>query len=179
MKKLTLCVEEMRIRNKLLFKAALSIFLIASLTFEPQIFAAEDNQSTNVPLKTDVKRLKVVEEVIESFKGDLSEMNLQDVDLSETDLSGADLEHAYLHGSNLSGANLSGANLHGANLSGADLEHAYLHGANLSGANLSGIHNLDQGQLDGACVDEKTRLPEGFTIGHIPQTQERCAKLWR
>ncbi len=76
MKKLTLCVEEMRIRNKLLFKAVLSIFLITSLTFESQIFAAEDNQSTNVPLKTDVKRLTLDEEAIVSFKGDLSEMNL-------------------------------------------------------------------------------------------------------
>jgi hypothetical protein len=53
--------EEMRIRIKLLFKAVLTIFLITSLTSEPQSFAADDNQSTTVPLKTDVKGLKALE----------------------------------------------------------------------------------------------------------------------
>ncbi len=67
--------EEMRIRIKLLFKAVLTIFLITSLTSEPQSFAADDNQSTIVPLKTDVKGLKALEGVIVSFKDDLSEEN--------------------------------------------------------------------------------------------------------
>ncbi len=65
----------MRIRIKLLFKAVLTIFLATSLTSEPQSFAADDNQSTTVPLKTDVKGLKALEEVIVSFKDDLSEVN--------------------------------------------------------------------------------------------------------
>ena len=65
----------MRIRIKLLFKAVLTIFLITSLTSEPQSFAADDHQSTTVPLNTDVKGLKALEEVIVSFKDDLSEVN--------------------------------------------------------------------------------------------------------
>jgi uncharacterized protein YjbI with pentapeptide repeats len=70
-------------------------------------------------------------------------------------LSGTNLTGANLIGANLTGANLSDANLTGANLSGADLVFA-----NLSGANLSGAKNLTQMQLNQACGDEKTKLPE-------------------
>ena len=62
--------------------------------------------------------------------------------------------HITLTGADLSGADLSGVNLFEANLSRADL----------SGANLSGARNLLQEQLDAACGDDETKLPEGLTI---------------
>jgi uncharacterized protein YjbI with pentapeptide repeats len=52
-------------------------------------------------------------------------------------------------------AKLWGADLSNANLSGADLTIA-----DLSGAELSSAQNLTQRQLDKACGNEKTKLPE-------------------
>ncbi len=104
----------------------------------------------------------------------LSIANLNKADLSgaslyEADLSGASLLFANLSGTDLYGANLSGANLHEADLSGASLMNANLSGADLvdadlSGARLRGALNLVQQNLDDACGDDKTQLPEGLTI---------------
>ena len=58
-----------------------------------------------------------------------------------------DLANVSIPEANLSYANLSGANLSGANLSGADLR---------------GGGGLTQTQLDEACGDANTKLPEGF-----------------
>jgi uncharacterized protein YjbI with pentapeptide repeats len=101
--------------------------------------------------------------------------NLHGTNLSDADLSGADLSRANLDGANLSRANLRDANLSaadlsailsGADLSGADMRDANLSGANanLSGANLSGAKNLTQTQLDNACGNAETKLPEGLTL---------------
>ena len=49
------------------------------------------------------------------------------------------------------------------NLEGAYLEKADLEGANLEKASLTGAINLTQAQLNQACVDEETILPEGLT----------------
>ena len=96
------------------------------------------------------------------------------VDLTGADLTGAnlglaDLNGAYLSGANLSGANLSGVNLRGADLSGANLRSANLRGANLSGAYLiraylTGAKNLIQTQLNEACGNNETELPEGLGL---------------
>jgi len=63
---------------------------------------------------------------------------------------------------------LTGINLHGANLKGALLAKTNLNGADLRGANLSGAKNLTQMQLDQACGDAHTKLPEGLTIKPCP-----------
>src|SRR6266436_3782375 len=109
---------------------------------------------------------------------DLAEVNIPGANLSGANLSGADLDSAhlnsaYLSGANLSGANLLGANLSGANLRGADLTGANLRSANLRSANLSvayligadlaGAKNLIQTQLNEACGNNKTELPEGLS----------------
>jgi hypothetical protein len=110
-------------------------------------------------------------------KANLSGANLSDADLSRANLSGADLSYAdlsranlintNLSGANLINTNLSGAYLVGANLTDAGLGIANLIGANLSEANLSGAFlvsaNLTQTQLDKACGDANTKLPEGLT----------------
>ena len=79
-------------------------------------------------------------------------------------LSGANLARANLSGVYLFGANLTRANLFGANLIGVYLFGANLTRANLFGANLRHSLNLNQGQLDKACGDAKTKLPAGSTI---------------
>jgi uncharacterized protein YjbI with pentapeptide repeats len=124
----------------------------------------------------------------------LTGANLSRVDLTGADLTGAnlglaDLNGGYLSGANLSGANLSGtnlrsadlsgANLSGANLRGANLRGAYpiradltganlsgvdLTGANLRGANLRGAKDLIQTQLNEACGNNETELPEGLDL---------------
>jgi len=59
-------------------------------------------------------------------------------------------------------ANLTNASLSSARLINADLSGAILLGANLSGADLSRARNLTQTQLDAACGDANTKLPEGL-----------------
>ena len=86
------------------------------------------------------------------------------VNLSEATLWGADLSGAFLQGSNLSGANFFAGNLSGAFLQGANLSGANLSDVDLSGANLSSSRYLSQNQLDEACGNDKTRLPEGLTV---------------
>jgi len=94
---------------------------------------------------------------------------LDGADLTAAKLSGAHLSDAILSGVNLHVANLSGAILHGvnlhvANLSGANLSDANLSGADLSDADLSNARNLTQTQLDEACGNASTKLPEGLTV---------------
>src|SRR5882762_3571390 len=115
---------------------------------------------------------------------DLAEVNIPGANLSGANLSGANLSGANLLGANLSGANLTsaklsrvdltGANLSGANLGLADLNSANLRSANLRSANLSvayligadltGAKNLIQTQLNEACGNNKTELPEGLSL---------------
>jgi hypothetical protein len=84
-------------------------------------------------------------------------------------LTGANLGFAHLTGANLTLANLTGANLDFANLTGANLGTANLTGANLSTANLTNVKNLNQTQLDEACGNLKTKLPEGLTLKPCPE----------
>jgi uncharacterized protein YjbI with pentapeptide repeats len=104
----------------------------------------------------------------------LTSTNLSRVDLTGADLTGANLGLADLNGAYLSGANLAGANLSGTNLRGADLSYANLRGVNLRaanlnvayliGADLTGAKNLIQTQLNEACSNTKTVLPEGLDL---------------
>ena len=85
------------------------------------------------------------------------------------DLAKANIPGANLSGANLSGANLSGVNLRGADLTGANLRSANLRGANLSAAyliraNLTGVKYLIQTQLNEACGNNETELPEGLGL---------------
>jgi uncharacterized protein YjbI with pentapeptide repeats len=107
----------------------------------------------------------------------LSVANLNRADLTDANLNGADLTGAYLREADLKGANLSATDLQKADLSGADLSvlqetppiptnlsDANLKGAKLNSANLSGVKNLSQRQLDEACGNQLTKLPEGLTL---------------
>jgi len=131
----------------------------------------------------------------------LSDADLSDADLNSANLSKAALRGALLFGAHLSGANLRGAkltnadlsganltdvnqdvfftppidlsnaNLSRANLTNANLTNANLSGADLSSADLSNAKNLTQMQVDEACGDANTKLPEGLTLKPCPPSQ--------
>lgn len=117
------------------------------------------------------------------FQADLSYMNLpwrtlNGARLRQADLSLSTMDHSNFSAADLSVANMFGGrftrasfintNLRNANMVGvyagyADFTGADLTGACLSGANLTGAH-INQRQLNSACGDESTILPDGLTI---------------
>jgi len=126
---------------------------------------------------TDLRRAKLVGQdlVGSSFRSatlrsanlarsDLRSATFDDADLRDANLQRANLDHASLMRANLSGVNLAGASLREANLCGANLHDASLAQAALEGADLSGASGLTQAQLNRACGDARTRLPDGLTI---------------
>ena len=123
----------------------------------------------------------------------LSEASLTDTILVDARLEGAYLNRASLPRARLERAKLVGANLHFAYLEDARLDQAQLQGALLSrtwlvGVNFRGVQlkgakfyrtvlnnadlrdavGLTQAQLDGACGNAKTRIPNGLTIPACP-----------
>jgi uncharacterized protein YjbI with pentapeptide repeats len=111
------------------------------------------------------------------WRANLRGAGLRRADLRNAILDRADLKGAVLVYANLSDADLSGANLNGANLRGAKLRGAGLRGADLSGADLSGADGVTQEQLDEACGDNKTQLPEGLTIRTCPVAAPPASSL--
>jgi uncharacterized protein YjbI with pentapeptide repeats len=89
--------------------------------------------------------------------GNLQHANLQHANLQHANLQHANLQHANLQEADLSEANFQGADLSEANFQGADLSEA-----NFQGADLSEATGLTQDQINTACLDADTRLPEGL-----------------
>lgn len=89
--------------------------------------------------------------------------NLSGANMEGANLRNADLREADLRQSNLTGAILNGASLGGANFEGADLS-----GVHLYGTDLSRVKGLHQTQLDDACGDSYTNLPEGISVASCP-----------
>ena len=103
----------------------------------------------------------------------LRQANLSLATLDKTDLSGGDLSNTSAFGGRFGDADLSNADLTrtsfvGAWLGGADLGGADLTDADLSGAYLFTARGLTQAQLDAACGDETTALPDGLTLSLCP-----------
>ena len=86
------------------------------------------------------------------------------VNLNGANLRGADLRNVSLTHAELFLADLSAANLRGADLTDAILRGAVLTDADLTDADLSGALYLTQEQLNTACGDKDTKLPDGLTI---------------
>ena len=72
----------------------------------------------------------------------------------------ADLQGADLFRANLRGADLPSANLQAAYLRSANLPEANFPRANLESANLPKAKSLTREQLDEACGDDETKLPD-------------------
>ena len=79
-------------------------------------------------------------------------------------LEALDFEGATLNGSQFSLTNLSRARFGGAKLGGpVDFTSAFLLLTRIEGVDLSTATGLDQKQIDIACGDAKTKLPNGLT----------------
>lgn len=83
------------------------------------------------------------------------------------DVHGAFLRRTDLSNASLRGANLAGADFTNAILRGADLEGAIMDRTVLRGADLTGARNITLAQLKNAILDERTKLPQGFTLREI------------
>lgn len=104
------------------------------------------------------------------YGADLTSASLQGANLIKADMQKARLVLAKLQGANLTGANLQeaemtfaglqGANLMDTDLQGANFSMAKLHKADLSSANLKNAKDLTIEQLDEACGDSLTILPD-------------------
>ncbi len=99
---------------------------------------------------------------------------LQRADFSGADLTGANFEKAEagrvtFKGAVLTGTRFSLANLSRANLSGATFEgplafdQAFMFLTHIEGLDLSAAQGLEQTQIELACGDDKTKLPDGLT----------------
>ena len=99
---------------------------------------------------------------LELYRADLTNAWLPSQDMRQAHAALANFQDA-----NLLWAKLQGADLRGANFQGAELHRAKLQGADLRGnprheTKLMGAKNLTQEQVNTACVNEHTQLPEGL-----------------
>jgi uncharacterized protein YjbI with pentapeptide repeats len=111
-------------------------------------------------------------------KAVLKGADMSKAEMSRTDFTGADFTGANLQKAELGRAILADAVLDGVDLSRAEVARAVFAGASLKGSDLTGaytyltrfeatdltqVKGLTQEQLEAACGDEETRLPEGLT----------------
>ncbi len=95
-------------------------------------------------------------------RANMTSANLARADLSKTELGRAVLNKADLTGASLRYANIARADFTEANLEGVDFTGSYTFLTRVEGTDLSQTMGLTQDQLDLACGDTKTKLPEGL-----------------
>jgi uncharacterized protein YjbI with pentapeptide repeats len=134
----------------------------------------------------------------------LRKASMRDADMEDADFRGAylgrtDLRSRLLTRANFAGANLQGADLRDADLTGAnfeqaivgcyasqkkdlepqiecaDLRGALLQRARFVAADLRRAEGLTQAQLDGACGDEATLLPDGLRLSNCAEAANTAA----
>jgi hypothetical protein len=104
---------------------------------------------------------------------DLSNLHLEQVNLAGAVLWSSSFEGSVLWKANLRNARFTGASLRNANLTEACLEDALLSATDMEGANLTSVHlenaymtdarGVTFHQLEGAYIDEETKLPSGIS----------------
>lgn len=100
---------------------------------------------------------------------ELQRANFTEADLSSASLAKAELGRTIFQKANLSGVNFSLANLSRADLTGAttggtlNFDKAFMFRTRIEGLDLSSSKGLQQAQLDLACGDSATKLPQGLT----------------
>lgn len=102
-------------------------------------------------------------------KGVFSNSNFVFSDLTSSDAVGADFRsanfaNATLNHGDFSDVDFTKSNFIKTKFGDAILTNANFMGANLSGANLLNVQGLTQVQLDSACGDDKTILPNGLAL---------------
>ena len=102
-------------------------------------------------------------------KAEISRSNFTNSNLENADMSKADFSRVNFLNANLKGVNLSFSNISRANLSGVlideafSLEGSFMFLTKIEGLDLSALKGLAQWQIDMACGNDKTQLPEGLT----------------
>jgi len=97
-------------------------------------------------------------------RADFSSSDLENANMSKADLSRVNFQEANLKGVNLSFSNISRANFKDTSLDeNFALEGAFMFLTRVEGLDLSQVKGLAQWQIDMACGDENTILPEGFS----------------
>lgn len=97
-------------------------------------------------------------------EADFERANLQEANLAEANLQEATLRQANLRQAVLQRSNLLRADLREADLVGADIEGANLYRAHVEATDLSEIRGMSQAQINEACGDPATKLPEGIML---------------
>ena len=93
-----------------------------------------------------------------SFQG----AEFSDVDWSRAELGRADFSNARLEGVNFEYSNLSRAKFNGAKLMNVNFSGAYTYLTHFENVDLSMTSQLSQAQLEKACGNDKTQLPQGL-----------------
>ncbi|MEM7729442.1 MAG: pentapeptide repeat-containing protein [Pseudomonadota bacterium] len=97
---------------------------------------------------------------------DFQSANLMSASAPLVDFTRSNFDRARLDNADLSGATLDEGQFTGVRFGFADLSEASLNGTNLSDADLSHVIGLQQAQLDAACGNMNTRLPDGLGIDY-------------
>lgn len=103
------------------------------------------------------------------LKAEISRSNFSSSNLENANLSKADFSRVNFFNSNLKGVNLSFTNISRTNLENVtidenfSLEGAYMFLTRIQGLDLSGLKTLKQWQIDMACGNNSTRLPQGLS----------------
>lgn len=96
-------------------------------------------------------------------RADFTGAKLKGSDFEKAELGRANFDKAILTGTRFSVANLSRANLSGALFEGPiDFDRAFLFLTRIEGLNLAAAKGLTQDQVDLACGDAATKLPDGL-----------------
>jgi len=96
----------------------------------------------------------------ELLRADFSEANLENADLSKAELGRALFVEANLNGADFSYSNIARAKFSEAQIENVNLTRAYTYLTRIEGVDLSKTIGLTQEQLELACGDSETQLPD-------------------
>ena len=103
------------------------------------------------------------------LKAEISRSNFSNSNLENANMSKADLSRVNFFNANLKGVNLAFSNISRTNFTGAgidenfSLEGSYMFLTRIEGLDLSGSKTLKQWQINMACGNKETILPEGIS----------------
>lgn len=95
---------------------------------------------------------------------EFADANFTEADLRRAKLIGAECPRARFERATLVNVDARGADFRRAVFSEANVARMNLQGADLSGADMRTAAGLTQTQLDAACGDRRTRLPDGLRV---------------
>lgn len=109
-------------------------------------------------------------------RNDFSGADLESVKAPDVNFEGSNFEGAHLDHMNLDKAILDDSKMKGASFGYALMSEVSLKGTDLSDAKLSNVQGLKQEQLDPACGNMNTELPNGLSISYCEGTLDKVAE---